>query len=45
MVVQRPAADGWEGTTAPDAVSTAVIRKNTHGIAATRPPNSLKASR
>ena len=28
------------GTTAPDAVSTAVTMKNTHGIAATRPPTA-----
>jgi hypothetical protein len=29
------------GTTAPEAVKTAVMRKNTHGMAAVRPPTAL----
>ena len=32
------------GTTAPEAVSAAVTRKNTHGMAATRPRTALTAA-
>ncbi len=32
------------GTTAPDAVSTAVTRKNTHGIRTVRPPTARIAA-
>ena len=32
------------GTTAPEAVSAAVTRKNTHGMAATRPPTAFTAA-